>query len=122
MPNRVEELELTVSELESTIDGLTEELVETKERVRTLEELLQRELDGDLPAREEDLPVEEEEGPESDHVEVTHEAEPDEVREAAAEAEAAPADDEDHKTDTGAGTDTTDEETDDSEFDDIIVA
>ena len=45
MPNRVEELELTVSELESTIDGLTEELVETKERVRTLEEVLERELD-----------------------------------------------------------------------------
>lgn len=122
MPNRVEELELTVSELESTIDGLTEELVETKERVRTLEELLQRELDGDLPAREEDISAVEDEGEDegSTHAEVTHEAEPDEVREATAEA--TPADDENHKTDTDADTDTTDEDADDSEHDDIIVA
>jgi uncharacterized coiled-coil protein SlyX len=35
--NRVEELEATVAELESTVRGLTEELVETKERVRILE-------------------------------------------------------------------------------------
>lgn len=38
MSNRVEELETTVSELESTVRGLTDELVETKERLRTLEE------------------------------------------------------------------------------------
>lgn len=37
MSNRVEQLEATVSELESTIEGLTEELVETKERVRAVE-------------------------------------------------------------------------------------
>lgn len=41
--NRVEELEATVAELESTVRGLTEELVETKERVRILE----AELDAD---------------------------------------------------------------------------
>ncbi|MCT9095733.1 bZIP transcription factor [Haloarchaeobius sp. HME9146] len=35
--NRVEDLEATVNELESTVRGLTEELVETKERVRILE-------------------------------------------------------------------------------------
>ncbi|WP_435335396.1 DUF7518 family protein [Haloarchaeobius sp. TZWWS8] len=35
--NRVESLEATVNELESTVRGLTEELVETKERVRILE-------------------------------------------------------------------------------------
>lgn len=39
--NRVEELEATVSELESTVRGLTEELVETKERVRALEDELE---------------------------------------------------------------------------------
>lgn len=37
MGNRVEDLEKQVAELQATIDGLTEELVETKERVRQLE-------------------------------------------------------------------------------------
>ena len=36
--NRVEELEAKVRELEATVDGLTDELVETKERLRILEE------------------------------------------------------------------------------------
>lgn len=35
--NRVEELESRVAELQATVDGLTEELVETKERLRQLE-------------------------------------------------------------------------------------
>ncbi|MES3517311.1 MAG: bZIP transcription factor [Natronomonas sp.] len=35
--NRVEELETKVRELEATIDGLTDELVETKERLHELE-------------------------------------------------------------------------------------
>jgi len=108
--NRVEELELTVSELESTIDGLTEELVETKERVRTLEEVLQRELDGDLPAREEDI----EEGP-------AQEAEPDEVRAAAAEADVeVDGESEADKADAQERED--DQSGDDTELDDIIVA
>jgi len=37
MSNRVEELESTVSELRAAVDGLTEELVETRERLRQLE-------------------------------------------------------------------------------------
>lgn len=37
MDNRVAELETTVSELQSTVRGLTEELVETKDRIRELE-------------------------------------------------------------------------------------
>lgn len=41
MSNRVEELEQTVSELESTIEGLTEELVDAKERIRVLESQLE---------------------------------------------------------------------------------
>jgi uncharacterized coiled-coil protein SlyX len=35
--NRVEELESRVAELQAAVDGLTEELVETKERLRQLE-------------------------------------------------------------------------------------
>ena len=37
MGNRVEKLERQVAELRATVDGLTEELVETKERVNELE-------------------------------------------------------------------------------------
>lgn len=36
--NRVEDLEAKVRELEATIDGLTDELVETKERLHALED------------------------------------------------------------------------------------
>ena len=36
MSNRVEELESTVAELRAAVDGLTEELVETRERLRDL--------------------------------------------------------------------------------------
>ncbi len=35
--DRIRELETTVAELQSTVKGLTEELVETKDRLRTLE-------------------------------------------------------------------------------------
>jgi uncharacterized coiled-coil protein SlyX len=38
MTNRVDELESQVATLQATVDGLTEELVETKERLRLLEE------------------------------------------------------------------------------------
>jgi TolA-binding protein len=38
MGNRVEELETQVSELQAAVDGLTEELVETRARLETLEE------------------------------------------------------------------------------------
>jgi hypothetical protein len=37
MSNRVEELESKVRELQAAVNGLTEELVETKERLRYLE-------------------------------------------------------------------------------------
>ena len=37
MSNRGEDLESQVAELQAAVDGLTEELVETKERVRQLE-------------------------------------------------------------------------------------
>lgn len=38
MSNRVEDLERQVAELQAAVNGLTEELVEMKERVRQLEE------------------------------------------------------------------------------------
>jgi flagellar capping protein FliD len=50
MSNRVEELESKVSELQAAVNGLTEELVETKERVRELEE--QRGVTADVEAEE----------------------------------------------------------------------
>ncbi|MFD1597859.1 DUF7518 family protein [Halobellus rarus] len=44
MSNRVEELESKVAELQAAVNGLTEELVETKERVRLLEEEVEVDL------------------------------------------------------------------------------
>jgi hypothetical protein len=44
MTNRVDELESQVAELQATVNGLTEELVETKERVRLLEESVEVDL------------------------------------------------------------------------------
>jgi uncharacterized coiled-coil protein SlyX len=43
--NRVEELEDTVAQLEATVSGLTDELVETKERLRLIEDHFGPELD-----------------------------------------------------------------------------
>ncbi|MFC7115612.1 hypothetical protein ACFQH2_12595 [Natronoarchaeum sp. GCM10025703] len=97
---RVEELEATVSELESTIRGLTEELVETKERIRMLE----NELDPE-PASTVGSPDRDDDG-----VKPESEAAPEEVKEAAAEADKGDQDDaEDEPDDSGLG-------------DDIIVA
>lgn len=50
MSNRVEELESKVAELESTVDGLTEELVEAKERIRELEAELESDPSSTAPA------------------------------------------------------------------------
>ncbi len=120
--NRVEELEKTVTELESTVSGLTEELVEAKERIR------------DLEAELEPQPADGSSFPEADPEEVREavaqaEVEDDEQsEEAEAAAQAAARDDvERFDAEAGAGdeTDTAEEpeEGDDSEFgDDIIVA
>lgn len=99
--DRVDELEATVSELESTIRGLTEELVETKERVRMLE----NEVDPE-PAATVGSSNTEETGP----AEAGEEAAPEDVQEAAAEADKNEGDNaEDEPDDSGLG-------------DDIIVA
>ncbi|NHN47522.1 hypothetical protein G9464_07925 [Halostella sp. JP-L12] len=94
--NRVEELEATVAELESTVEGLTEELVEAKERIRVLES----ELDAETPSRAADV-----------RAAPSEEADPDEVHEAASEAA------------KSGEPQSEDEDADDSELgDDIIVA
>lgn len=43
--NRVEELESQVTELQATIDGLTDELLECKERIAVLEEEVDPDMD-----------------------------------------------------------------------------
>lgn len=53
--NRVEELEATVAELESTVRGLTEELVETKERVRILEAEVDADPQSVMPETEQNV-------------------------------------------------------------------
>ena len=114
--NRVEKLESTVRELESTVSGLTEELVESKERIRVLEGMLQAEPETRIPPRR---PV------------GRREAKPDEVEEATAVAAAAVADGEavdeatdDATDDADADESVGDEETEpqSSGIDDIIVA
>jgi hypothetical protein len=46
--NRVEELEAKVRELQATVDGLTDELLETKERLRAVEEEVDPDLDMEI--------------------------------------------------------------------------
>ena len=110
--NRVERLESTVVELESTIQGLTEELVEAKERIRVLE----TELDAEVPTRV----------PERRPVRPTGEAAPDDVEAATAEADSMTGVTAGDATDDGEanaenGPDAGDE-AQESRTDDIIVA
>jgi len=108
MSNRVEELESQVAELQDVVDGLTEELVETRERVRQLEE--NEGVDNSrTPERRE-----------SAHAEVEHtEPEP-----TASESAPEPATEtETEMEDAGDATDETETEDDDSsDGNDIIVA
>lgn len=46
--NRVDQLEEKVQELEATVNGLTDELVETKERLRALEEEVEPALETNI--------------------------------------------------------------------------
>lgn len=107
--NRVEQLESTVAELESTVEGLTDELIEAKERIRVLE----AELDAETPTRVPKRRSSAENDPETNASETdpddegTPEAAPDEVAKAAADA--------DEEAATG-------DEAEDSGSDDIIVA
>ncbi|UTF53487.1 DUF7518 family protein [Natronosalvus rutilus] len=102
--NRVERLEATVKELESTVEGLTEELVESKERIRVLEAELDTEIPTRVPERRQsaDAEVEGDETPE---------AAQNDVAEAAAEADGVEDEEE-----------ALEGEPEDSGTDDIIVA
>lgn len=97
--NRVEQLESTVVELESTVEGLMSELIEAKERIRVLE----AELDADTPTR-----VPERRQSEADEA-------ADDTQEDANDADAV-------DTDAADDTDATGDEAEDSGTDDIIVA
>ena len=101
--NRVDELEAKVRELEATIEGLTDELVETKERLGSIEDEtgIEPEALGSRLSRTS-------QSRDDEHAETD-----DEVPE-----EAAPADGETETTDG----DDADDETADSTGDDIIVA
>ncbi|AXG06139.1 chromosome segregation protein SMC [Haloplanus rubicundus] len=103
MSNRVEELESQVAELQAAVDGLTEELVETRERLRQLEE-----NDGVDNSR---TP----ERRESAHAQVEH------APEDADDAAEADADDE-TETDTQAEAEEAEDDGSDSDGNDIIVA
>jgi uncharacterized protein involved in exopolysaccharide biosynthesis len=110
--NRVEDLEATVDELEATVRGLTEELVETKERVRILESELEEERadDSGVESVDEMLTPEPGDGNGVDR----SEAEQEDVEQAAARARSEGA--KDHDAEGG-------DDSEESELgDDIIVA
>jgi uncharacterized coiled-coil protein SlyX len=99
MSNRVEELESQVAELQAAVDGLTEELVETRERLRQLEE--NEGVDNSRTPERRDSP----------HADVEHadsEPEPEPEPETAADAE--------------TETEAEDDDGSDSDGNDIIVA
>lgn len=77
-PNRVEELEARVKELEASVEGLTDELVECKVRLRELEGAVDEDI-GFAPVQ----PDEEAESPdESDPADSTKTEAPEEADEA----------------------------------------
>jgi uncharacterized coiled-coil protein SlyX len=97
MSNRVEELESQVAELQAAVDGLTEELVETRERLRQLEE--NEGVDNSRTPERRDSP----------HADVEHaDSEPEPEPETAADAE--------------TETEAEDDDGSDSDGNDIIVA
>jgi hypothetical protein len=78
--NRVEELESQVKELQATVDGLTDELVECKVRIRELENVVDAEVGldniGEKPESEVEVEAESaSESREDPHAEVTESAE-----------------------------------------------
>ena len=103
MSNRVDELESEIAELRAAVNGLTEELVETKARVRKLEDAA--EADEAPPATETTVS--------DDHVEVVEQNDDAETAEADPDAAAS---EEDNPSES---TETTDDE---AEQGDIIVA
>lgn len=78
--NRVEELESRVQELEASVDGLTDELIECKVRMRELEDAADVDLEYPGRATEESTPAEASEpgGEPEDGAEATKPEAPDE--------------------------------------------
>jgi len=117
MGNRVEELERKVAALEATVDGLTEELVETKERLAQVE-----------AAADVEIEVETDDEAGSAHAEFVPNADRAATAEAAApetgaDAEAADADDGGSEAAADGGSEAAaDGGSDDDSDDDIIVA
>jgi len=99
----VEELESQVAELQAAVDGLTEELVETRERLRQLEE--NEGVDNSRTPERRDSP----------HADVEH-ADPEPDPETAADSEP------DSETEDEAETEAEDDDGSDSDGNDIIVA
>ncbi|WP_049918080.1 DUF7518 family protein [Haloferax denitrificans] len=106
MSNRVDELESKVAELQAAVNGLTEELVETKERLRQLEDANDVEVPSRAATRRGDWETEDDSAADA----TAETAEADEV---------ASADGDETKPDEADETDEGDGETPD---DDIIVA
>jgi len=80
MTNRVDELESEIAELRAAVNGLTEELVETKARVRELESDAEAEADAGEDGFVEADPVDANETTKSDdHVEVVEQESSDET-------------------------------------------
>ncbi|ELK54281.1 hypothetical protein D320_10923 [Haloferax sp. BAB-2207] len=107
MSNRVEELESKVAELQAAVNGLTEELVETKERLRQLEDANDVQVPSRAATRRGDWETEDEADAEAA------------AAEPADADETSPADGDETKPDEADETDEGDGETPD---DDIIVA
>jgi len=107
MSNRVEELESKVAELQAAVNGLTEELVETKERLRQLEDANDVQVPSRAATRRGDWETEDEAAAEAA------------AAEPADADETSPADGDETKPDEADETDEGDGETPD---DDIIVA
>ncbi|MFB6103082.1 MAG: chromosome segregation protein SMC [Haloplanus sp.] len=107
MSNRVEELESQVAELQAAVDGLTEELVETRERLRQLEDVDNTRT----PERRET---------ESVHTEVEYADDPDPESDAAPDA--APDADTEADTEADSEAEAEDDDGSDSDGNDIIVA
>lgn len=69
-PNRVEELESRVQELEASVEGLTDELVECKVRLRELENAVDEDL-GFVPKGEAKRTAEQDEAEEIEEADTT---------------------------------------------------
>ena len=110
MTNRVDELESEIAELRAAVNGLTEELVETKARVRELESDAEAEADAGEDGFVEADPVDANETTKSDdHVEVVEQEPSDEAGASSFEAD-----------NTAESETSTDDET--AESGDIIIA